>query len=79
VLYGVSSSETRFEPPLLKTTKEFSGQLAPSVTLDEEGKPKVTNGGAWSETRNWKARGCTAFFSILPRILATEVAWQVFL
>ena len=29
---------------LLKTAKEFFGQLTPSVTLDEEGKPKVTFG-----------------------------------
>ena len=29
---------------VLKTAKEFFGQLTPSVTLDEEGKPKVTFG-----------------------------------
>jgi hypothetical protein len=44
VAKGVSESMSTTADQLLKTAKEFFGYLAPSVTLDEEGKPRLSFG-----------------------------------
>ncbi|MGH9376924.1 MAG: ATP-binding protein, partial [Terriglobia bacterium] len=41
---GISESLSGTAEQLLKTAKEFFGYLAPSVTLDEEGKPRLSFG-----------------------------------
>jgi uncharacterized protein len=44
VAKGVSESMSTTADQLLKTAREFFGYLAPSVTLDEEGKPRLSFG-----------------------------------